>query len=74
MSNIKVNQMIITCESCGNVKRYRVNSQDDCDRIFREFSCENNCGRNLYSFITVGYLVRNFYQIPEMNLQYAMAK
>ena len=74
MENIKINEMIITCESCGNVKRFSVNSQEDCDRIFKEFSCENNCRRNLYSYITVGSLIRNFYQIPKMNLQYAVAK
>jgi len=74
MKNIKITEMIITCESCGNVKRFHVDSQDDCDRIFKNFRCENNCGRNLYSFITVGSLNRKKLQIPEMNIHYAMAK
>lgn len=74
MKNIKITEMIITCESCGNVKRFRVNSEEDCDRIFKEFSCENNCGRNLYSYITVGSLDRKSKQMPDVNLQYAIAK
>ena len=74
MKNIKINEMIITCESCGNVKRFRAHSQEDCDKVFKEFKCENNCGRNLYSFIAVGSLERKTYHIPEVNLQYAIAK
>jgi hypothetical protein len=58
MPDIEYSQLIITCEACGNVKRYMVRSQDECDRIFREFRCENGCGRNLYSFITLGNLKR----------------
>jgi len=58
MRNIEYTELIITCEACGNVRRYMVRNQDECDRIFREFRCENSCGRNLYSFITVGTLRR----------------
>jgi len=58
MPDIEYTQLIITCEACGNVKRYLVRSQEECDRIFREFRCENGCGRNLYSFITLGNLRR----------------
>ncbi|KAA0224120.1 hypothetical protein KJ068_27740 [bacterium] len=58
MDGIEYTELIITCEACGNVKRYPVNSQEECDRIFREFRCENSCGRNLYSFITIGTLKR----------------
>lgn len=56
--DIAYTQLIITCEACGNVKRYMVRSKEECDRIFREFRCENGCGRNLYSFITLGTLHR----------------
>lgn len=56
--DIEYTQLIITCEACGNVKRYMVRSKEECDRIFREFRCENGCGRNLYSFITLGTLRR----------------
>lgn len=58
MLDIEYSQLIITCEACGNVKRYMVRSQEECDRIFREFRCENGCGRNLYSFISLGSLRR----------------
>lgn len=56
MQDIEYNQLIITCEACGNVKRFTVASQDEYERIFRDFHCENSCGRNLYSFITLGML------------------
>ena len=55
---IEYSQMIITCEACGNVKRFVVRDQAESQRLFNEFHCENNCGRNLYSFITLGTLRR----------------
>lgn len=64
MTEIKISELIISCESCGNVKRFKVNSQTDCDRIFHNFRCENNCGRNLYSFIEVGTIERIPISIP----------
>ncbi|MDZ7333015.1 MAG: hypothetical protein ONB31_13640 [candidate division KSB1 bacterium] len=69
MQNIRVNELIITCESCGNVKRYQVTPKDDPQQIFNNFKCENNCGRNLYSFITVGTLSRAI--LPSLQLSYA---
>ena len=69
MQDIRIKELIITCESCGNVKKYRVTAQDDCDEIFHNFKCENNCGRNLYSFITVGTVNRSIR--PNFQLQYA---
>lgn len=74
MQKVNVYEMIITCESCGNVKRFRVHSQEDCDRLFKNFHCENNCGRNLLSFITVGTIDREELITQDMNFQYAMAK
>lgn len=71
MENIRIRELIITCESCGNVKKYRVTSQDDCERIFHDFKCENNCGRQLYSFITVGTVNRSV--VPNLQLSYAAA-
>ncbi|NOZ55295.1 MAG: hypothetical protein GXO73_00715 [Calditrichaeota bacterium] len=56
MTRVKVNQLVITCEACGNVKKFDVSSQEECEVIFRNFRCENNCGRNLYSYITLGTL------------------
>ena len=56
MDGVKVQELIVNCEACGDVKRYDVETQDDVERIFGHFECENKCGRNLYSFITVGSL------------------
>lgn len=57
MDQIQLSELIITCEACGNVKRSSVFSQDDCDQQIQDFRCENNCGRNMYSFITVGTIM-----------------
>ena len=57
MEKIDVKELIITCEACGNVKKFSVRDEKECEKIFREFTCQNNCGRNLYSFITVGTLM-----------------
>jgi len=65
MQDIEYTQLIITCEACGNVKRFTVTSQEECERIFREFHCENSCGRNLYSFITLGTLHVEFTPPPD---------
>jgi hypothetical protein len=74
MSSIRVHEMIITCEACGNVKRYPVKSEANCDTIFKGFSCENNCGRSLLSYITVGALVReDSLTIAEDSIGLAMA-
>ncbi len=65
MQDIEYTQLIITCEACGNVKRFTVTSQEECERIFRDFHCENSCGRNLYSFITLGTLHVEFMPPPD---------
>ena len=56
MDGIKLTELIVTCEACGDVKHHKVENQEDVERIFGQFECENKCGRNLYSFITVGSL------------------
>ena len=58
MDTIEVKELIITCEACGNVRKFEVKSEKDSEAIFRNYKCENNCGKNLYSFITVGTLHR----------------
>ncbi|NIT60105.1 MAG: hypothetical protein GWN00_28980 [Aliifodinibius sp.] len=58
METIEVKELIITCEACGNVKKFLVKDERNSEEIFTRFTCENNCGRNLYSFITVGTLKR----------------
>ncbi len=65
MTNIEVRQLIITCEACGHVKHFSVSSTEDCERIFNEFQCPNNCGRNLYSYITVGKFRRQTVAAPQ---------
>ena len=64
MNHIRISELIISCESCGTVKKFKVNSQTDCDRIFHNFKCENNCGRSLYSFIEIGTIERNAASVP----------
>ena len=71
MQDIRLYELIITCESCGNVKKFSVSSQEDCEKIFKNFKCENNCGRQLYSFITVGTVNRSF--VPSLQYSYAAA-
>lgn len=56
MEAIEYREIVVTCEACGSVKRFPVKSEDDCDQIFDNYECENKCGRNLYSFISVGTL------------------
>lgn len=58
IDGIEYTQLIITCEACGNVKRFVVHTHQESERLFRDYDCENGCGRNLYSFITVGTLKR----------------
>ena len=58
MNKIDVKELIITCEACGNVKKYMIESEAEGQEIFANFKCENDCGRNLYSYITVGTLER----------------
>ena len=58
MDKIEVKELIITCEACGNVKKYMIESEEEGLDIFNNFKCENDCGRNLYSYITVGKLER----------------
>jgi len=47
-------ELIITCEVCGNVQRLKLQGGENVEEIFRNFTCKNNCGRNLYSFIAIG--------------------
>jgi hypothetical protein len=72
VDNISINELIISCESCGTVKKFKVNSQVDCDKIYHNFRCENNCGRSLYSFIEVGTIERNSLS-TQIKKQYAAA-
>ncbi|MCA9733301.1 MAG: hypothetical protein H6696_00735 [Deferribacteres bacterium] len=56
MEEIYYNEFIITCEACGNVKRFTVEESDDTESLFQNYQCENGCGRNMLSFIKLGLL------------------
>ncbi len=58
MQVIVLSELIVTCEACGSVKKFLVKDEPESIRLFGEFTCENKCGKNLYSFITVGTLRR----------------
>ena len=58
MEYVDYTELIITCEACGSVTKYTLKDESEADRIFQQFECENGCGRNLYSFITLGTLKR----------------
>lgn len=58
MAEISYQELVITCEACQTVKKFSVSDYDACLEIFNAYQCPNGCGRNLYSFFTVGKLVR----------------
>ena len=58
MEKVTVTELIITCEACGSVTKFTIRNQADAEKLFKEFQCENGCGRNLYSFITLGTIER----------------
>ena len=58
VASVNVNELIVTCELCGNVEHFNVTSEEDVQKTFHEFKCKNFCGQNFYSFITVGKLKR----------------
>ncbi len=65
MEKVHYTDLIITCEACGSVKKYIVQSHTDAEKLFAEFQCENGCGRNLYSFITLGTLEQKSPELGE---------
>jgi hypothetical protein len=56
MQEIAYQELVITCEACETVRKFKVNDYNECLKIFKEYQCPNGCGRNLYSFFTVGRL------------------
>jgi hypothetical protein len=56
MAEIIYTELVITCEACETVKKFQVSNYDECLKIFKKYHCPNGCGRNLYSFFTVGRL------------------
>lgn len=47
-------ELVITCEKCKTVTRMDVGTYEECLERFSEFQCPNGCGRNMYSYFTVG--------------------
>ena len=56
MTEITYQELVITCEACQHVKKIPVQAYEECLEIFNSYKCPNGCGRNLYSFFTVGKL------------------
>ncbi len=56
MPEITYQELVITCEACKTVKKFPVTHYEECLEIFGHYQCPNGCGRNLYSFFTVGKL------------------
>jgi len=56
MQKISYNELVIVCEACKKVHRVPVQEYEECLKIFEEYRCPNGCGKNLYSFFTVGRL------------------
>ena len=56
MVDVVYTELIITCEACHTVKKFKAETYEECMDIFREYQCPNGCARNLYSFIAIGKL------------------
>ncbi len=54
MKEIVYQEVVITCEACGTVKRMPIHDYDECLKHFHGFQCPNGCGHNLCSFMTIG--------------------
>ncbi len=58
MKSVDYQEVIITCEACKTVRKFPVSDYDQCLDIFHQYQCPNGCGRNLYSFFSVGRLTK----------------
>jgi hypothetical protein len=56
MPEITYKELVITCEACNTVKKFTIGNYNECLEVFKKFHCPNGCGRNLYSFFTIGSL------------------
>ena len=54
MPEISYQEVLITCEACKVQKKFTVENYEQCLDIFKNYQCPNGCGRNLYSFLTLG--------------------
>ncbi|MBD3374622.1 hypothetical protein GF406_06265 [candidate division KSB1 bacterium] len=51
---IQHQSLIVTCESCGDVNRYQVNSEDQVEQILNHYTCKNKCNAQYCSYILIG--------------------
>jgi hypothetical protein len=58
MANIVYQEMVISCEACNTVKKFSVKSEKECENLFQKYHCPNGCGRNMYSYFSVGRLIK----------------
>ena len=54
MVEAEYHEVVITCEKCETVKKIDVEKYEECIKKFEEYKCPNGCGRNMYSYFTVG--------------------
>jgi len=57
MAHIVFQEMVISCEACNTVKKFSVKTDIECEEIFKNYHCSNGCGRNMYSYFSVGRLM-----------------
>ncbi|MBD3386169.1 hypothetical protein GF407_14765 [candidate division KSB1 bacterium] len=46
--------LIVTCEACSTVNRYRIHSEEEAEHILSNFKCENKCDSSFCSYILIG--------------------
>jgi len=39
------------------VKRFEASHDEEVERIFNNYECENKCDRHFYSYITIGQVI-----------------
>jgi len=56
MTQVVYQEMVISCEACNTVKKYSVKTDQECEHLFKNYHCPNGCGRNMYSYFSVGHI------------------
>ena len=54
MVRVVYQELVISCEACNTVKKYAVKTDQECEQLFKKYHCPNGCGRNMYSYFSVG--------------------
>ena len=50
---MKTLNLIITCEGCGEVRRFKAESEHQARIIFQDFRCSKGCEQSMHSYITI---------------------